>query len=41
MQGCVISKHYQKYKNFIDYSIIMSEISVKFKHNSFIELKVV
>jgi len=35
-------KHYQKHKNFIDYSIIMCEckICVKFEHNFFIDLKV-
>jgi len=39
---CVIYilKHYQRYKNFIDYSIITSEY-LKFKHNSLIDLEVI
>jgi len=35
-----VSKRYQKYKNFIDYSIITSEY-LKFKHNSLIGLKII
>jgi len=37
-----ISRHYQKYKNFIHCSIIILNICVKFKHDSliYIDLKV-
>jgi len=38
---CHVSKCYQKYKNFADYSIVTYDVCVKFEHNSLIGLEVV